>query len=173
RWLQARRCLDRDGDDVPAHPSAVLGHLHGGEDVRAERLIGVIDHDRHVEQRHEALANENPLFLAADEHRDLAAALDRLLECLRRRWLRRIRDRRRFDDVAAAARGLVPARLGYSRSGIRPRRAHLPSRAIKRPLPPRLLWPGLAPSLRSRRYRDARLSPEPRLPARCYVRRCR
>jgi len=25
------------------------GHFHGGEDVRAERLIGLIDHNRHVE----------------------------------------------------------------------------------------------------------------------------
>ena len=41
--------------------------------------VGLVDHDRHVEQRHEALPHEYLFFLAADENCDLARALERLL----------------------------------------------------------------------------------------------
>src|SRR5262249_59621471 len=97
------RCsrLARDADQVPAHAAAVVGYFHGGEDVRAERLIGLFDDDRHVEERHEALANKNLLFLAADEYRDLSAALGRLVGGLgrRRHRLRRIVGGRRLDRL--------------------------------------------------------------------------
>src|SRR5262249_54111889 len=69
------RRLGRDADQVPAHAPAVVGYFHGGEDVRAQRLIGLFDDDRHVEERHKALSNENLLLLAAHEYRDLSARL--------------------------------------------------------------------------------------------------
>jgi hypothetical protein len=46
--------------------------------VGAERLICFLDHDRNIEQWHEALPDENLLLLAADEYRHLSAPFGRL-----------------------------------------------------------------------------------------------
>src|SRR4029077_9187443 len=96
----------------PAHATAVLGHFHGGEHVRAQRLIWLLDHEGHVEQRHETLPNIDPLFLAAHEHRNLLAARDQLLGSLDPRRLRRIDGRRRLGALTNTRPALARPRRG-------------------------------------------------------------
>ena len=75
--LRRRRRLpggQRHRHHVPAHARSAVHDLQRGEGVGAERLARVGDFDRHVEQRHEGVADEDPLLLAADEDGDLAVA---------------------------------------------------------------------------------------------------
>ena len=107
--VDGQRAVGREGDQIPAHARAVVGHRHGGEHVSAERMIRLVDHDRHVEQWDEALTDEEPVFLAADEHGDLARALDRLV-CRfhpRRKRFGRVCRRRRLVEVVGGRRELI------------------------------------------------------------------
>src|SRR5215467_780229 len=55
-------------DHAPSH-AVVADALHGGEDMRADRTIGVLDRDWALEDRLKGLPDINALCLAANEHR--------------------------------------------------------------------------------------------------------
>ena len=65
----------------------VVLERQGREHVRAKRMVGLLERDRHVEHRLESLAHEQLAFLAADEHGN-RARLERLDGF---RWLGRLR----------------------------------------------------------------------------------
>ena len=57
------------GDGAPAHVGAVLDVIERGIDVRADRLVGILDGDGGIEDRLERLPDIQALRLPADEHR--------------------------------------------------------------------------------------------------------
>ena len=61
-------------DDGPVERRMIRQIIHGGKDVRSQRLAGVLNLDRSIEQRCQVLPHVDLAFLAADEDRDRSAA---------------------------------------------------------------------------------------------------
>jgi hypothetical protein len=59
----------RHGDYGPSHVAGAIAAFHRGENVRANRTIGVLNHDRGLEEGLKGLPHIQALGLAANEHR--------------------------------------------------------------------------------------------------------
>ena len=66
---RARRFL-RHRHDGPAKRSTLVLESHCGEHMRSQRLLRILDPDRAIEQRREALTHEEPARFAAHENGD-------------------------------------------------------------------------------------------------------
>src|SRR5262249_59790766 len=84
--------------------------------MSAERLIRLLDGDRHIEQRHHSVADEELLLFAADENGYLTAALSRLIRQFdaRRQRFSGIERRLRLAEIILGRRFRRGGRDGLS-----------------------------------------------------------